>query len=177
MRRTALLCALAVAAAGCGYSTTRLLPSNYRIIYIEPFRNEIQFTQEPDERIGLTTTLPELEETVTREVINQFLIDGNLRVTTKREEADIVLDGKLVDFFRQTLRRLPDNTVEEFRLNLVASLNLRDRSGKPIFSEPNFIGDTTYLASGTSAVSESSAVAKLMTDFSRRVVERVIEDW
>ncbi|MBI3616418.1 MAG: hypothetical protein HY211_07880 [Candidatus Omnitrophica bacterium] len=172
----AVVCFLAVV-AGCGYSTTRLLPSNYRAIYIEPFRNGIQFTKEPDERTGLTTTLPALEETVTRELISQFLIDGNLRVTTKREEADLILDGKLLDFFRQALKRLPDNTVEEYRLNLVASLNLRDRSGKLIFSEPSFIGDTTYLAAGSSAVSESSAVTKLMTDFSKRVVERIIEDW
>ena len=176
MRRAAFLCVLAIV-AGCGYSTTRLLPTSYRSIYIEPFRNEIQFTREPDERIGLQTTLPELEETVTRELINQFLIDGNLRVTTKREEADLLLEGALVDFFRQPLKRLPDNTIEEFRLNLVASLNLRGRSGKLIFSEPNFVGDTTYLASGVSAVNESAAVPKLVTDFSRRVVERVIEDW
>ncbi len=168
---------LMISAAGCGYSTSRLLPSAYRTIYIAPFQNGIQITQEPSERLGLQTTLPELEETVTREVISQFLNDGNLRVTTKREEADLILDGTLIGFDRQPLRRLPDNSVEEFRLNLVATLNLRDRSGKLVFSEPNLVGDTTYIASGTSAVNESTAVSKMITDFSRRVVERVIEDW
>lgn len=169
----ALVCLL----AGCGYSTSRLLPAAYRTIYIEPFRNGIQITEETSDRLGLQTTLPEIEETVTREVINQFLTDGNLRVTTQREKADLVLEGELTNFYRQSLRRLPDNTVEEYRLNLSASLKLHDRSGKLVFSEPNLVGDATYFAAGSSAADESSAVTKLVSDFSRRVVERVIEDW
>ena len=168
---------VSLSAAGCGYSTSRMLPAAYRTIYIEPFRNGIQFTQEVSDRLGLQTTLPEIEETVTREVISQFITDGNLRITTKREEADLVLEGELTSFYRQSLRRLPDNTAEEYRLNLSASLKLHDRSGKLLFSEPNLVGDTTYFAAGSSAVNESTAVTKLVTDFSRRAVERVIEDW
>jgi len=172
----AFFCA-ALSMAGCGYSTSRLLPAAYRTIYVEPFRNGIQITAETSDRLGLQTTLPGIEETVTREVINQFLTDGNLRISTKREEADLVLEGELTSFYRQSLRRLPDNAVEEYRLNLSASLKLRDRSGKLVFSEPNLVGDATYFAAGSSAVDESTAVTKLVSDFSRRVMERVIEDW
>ena len=163
--------------SGCGYSATRLLPSNYRNVYVEPFQNKIRITEEVSERLGFQTNVPGLEEKVTRGVIDRFLFDGNLRVTTKPEEADLILTGALTDFYRQPLRRTDDSTVEEYRLNLVAALSLRDRHDNLVWEEPGFIGDATYVASGSSATSESDAVVALTNDFARRVVERVIENW
>ena len=177
MRRFLPLLLLLV--AGCGYSATRLLPSNYRTIYVEPFENKIGITQETSDRVGFQTNLPGLEEQVTRAVIDRFLLDGNLRVTNKKESADLVMDGKMLDFFRQVTRSATNdsNTVEEYRLNLVASLTVRDREGKLVVDEPNLVGDTSYFLTGPSATSESSAVSSLVTDFARRVVERVVENW
>ena len=162
---------------GCGYSTGRLLSAEHRAIYIEPFQNQIPITEEVSEQHGFQTNLPRLEERVTRGVIDQFLLDGNLRVTTEPKAADLVLGGIVQDFFRQPLRRLDDNTVEEYRLNLGARLTLRDKKGTLLWKETRLIGDTTYFVSGASAISESTAVDNLITDFSRRVVERVIENW
>ncbi len=182
MRRLAVLCLLfcvlcPLFLTGCGYSTTRLLPASYRQIYIEPLENRIPFTEEVSERYSYQANLPRLEERATRGLIDRFLFDGNLRVTTKREEADLILEGALIDFSRQPVRRTDDNTVEEYRLNLVASLTLRDKKGALVWEEPSFIGDTTYFLSGSLTKSETAAVDDLITDFSRRVVERVIEDW
>ena len=163
--------------AGCGYSMTRLLPTTYRTICIEPFKNEISITEEVSEEYGYQTYLPELEQKVTRGVINRFLFDGNLRVTSKKEEADLVLEGKVLGFVRQPIRRLDDETVEEYRLNLAGGLILRDAHGNIIVEEPNLVGDSTYFLTGASAKSESASVDELITDFSRRVVERVVENW
>lgn len=163
--------------SGCGYSTSRLLPAHYQTIYIEPFQNGIPITQEPNERSGLYTSVPQLEEKITQGVIDQFLFDGNLRVITKPELADLRLTGKLLDFYRQAVRRQDDDTVEEYRLNLTASLTLRNREGKLLLQEPNFVADTTYFVSGSLAKSETTSIAELATDFSRRVVEWVIEYW
>lgn len=168
---------LALALAGCGYSVTRLLPSAYQKIYVEPFVNRIPITAEVSERFGFQTSLPELEEKVTRGVINRFLFDGNLRITTKPEEADLKLEGELIDFNRQPVRRLEDGAVEEYRLNLAASVSARDREGKVIWQESNLVGDTTYFVTGALAKSESTAVDDLVTDFSRRIVEGIIENW
>jgi hypothetical protein len=176
MKKVALFI-LALWLAGCGYSMTRLLPANYRTIHVASLKNEVSITEEVSEYFGYQTYLPELEEKVTRGVINRFLFDGNLRVTPKKEEADLVLEGKITSFFRQGIRRLDDNTVEEYRLNLVGALTLRDRQGKLVWEEPNFVGDTTYFVTGASAKAESAAVDDLITDFSRRVVERVVENW
>ena len=176
MKRIAgfLLCVLA---AGCGYSATSMLPAGYRTVYVEPFKNEIPITEEVSERTGLQTSLPNLEEDVTRGVIDRFLFDGNLRVTTDVNKADLVLQGALTDFYRQAVRRDDSQNTEEYRLNLVATLKLRDRNGKPLWGPITLVGDSTYFLTGSSAVSESTAVRGLITDFSRRVVEKVIENW
>ncbi len=168
---------LTLCLTGCGYSTSRLLPVAYRTIYVEPLQNRIPITEEVNERLGYQANLPRLQEDVTRGVIDRFLFDGNLRVTTKREEADLVLDGEIVDFLRQPVRRLDDGSAEEYRLNLTAHLTLRDRKGTLVFEEPGLVGDTTYFVTGSSAVAETVAVGDLITDFSRRVVERVVENW
>lgn len=179
MRRTTFyfllstLCLL----SSCGYTATRLLPAYYRTIYVEPFQNRIPIAEEAGEKAGFITNFPELEERVTQEVIQRFLFDGNLRVTHSPEKADLMLSGDVVDFYRQAILRRDDNTVEEYRLNLTASLTLRDKSGKLLLQESRMVGDTAYSLTGPSAKAETVAVDELVTDFSRRVVEWVIEYW
>lgn len=168
---------LLAALSGCGYSTTRLLPVSYQTIYIEPFENQIPITEEISERTGFYSNVPELEEKVTRSVIDRFLFDGNLRVVNDPEKADLRLTGQLKDFYRQPVRRQEDDVVEEYRLNLTASLALRDRNDKLLLEESNLVGDATYFLSGALARSETAAIEDLTTDFSRRVVEWVIEYW
>lgn len=177
----ALWCSGALATvwlAGCGYSGRSLLPPTLRRIYIEPFVNKVPITSEPSELQRFATSLPRLEEDTTNTVINQFIFDGNLRVTPKREQADLVLTGELVDFRRQALRLADNGNVEEYRLNLVANLALREtQSGRLRWEERGFVGDTTYFLTGSQAKSEADAVDALLTDFAKRVVERTIEDW
>ena len=173
-----LLLALCAASAGCGDSTSRLLPTRYRTIYIDPFVNHIPFEQEPsDRRVGYQANVPRLEEDVTRAVIDQFIFDGNLRITKEKATADLLLEGEIVDFYRDSLRKTDDDTTEEFRLNLGAHVRLQDKGGNVLFDEPRLFGDTTYVAVGGFAVPETTAVQNLVSDFSRRVVERVVENW
>ena len=177
MKNRALALLLAAALSGCGYTATRLLPAAYRTIYIEPFQNKIPIVKDVDEKIGFVTNFPEIEEKVTQAVIQQFLFDGNLRISNKPENADLVLTGSVADFYRQALRRKEDSTVEEYRLNLTASVTLRDRKGKLLLEEPALVGDATYFLTGPSAKPELAAVEDLTKDFAHRVVEWVIEYW
>ncbi len=165
-------------ASSCGYTATRILPAYYRTIYVESFQNRIPIAEEVGERVGFVSNFPEIEERTTREVINRFLFDGNLRVTNQPDKADLVLTGNLLDFYRQPIRRKDDDsTVEEYRLNLTASVVLRDKKGKLLLEQSALIGDSTYFVTGPTAKTESAAVNELVTDFSRRVVEWVIEYW
>lgn len=177
MRRLLAVLGILSFCAGCGYSTNRLLPTHYQTLYVEPFENGIPLTAEISERTGYFSNIPELEEKVTRGVIDRFLFDGNLRIVTDPEKADLRLTGKLLDFYRQAVRRQEDNTVEEYRLNLTASVTLRDREGKLLLQEPNLVADTTYFVTGSLAKSETTSIDELTVDFSRRVVEWVIEYW
>lgn len=168
----------ALLVAGCGYSSRSLLPPHLRRVYVEPFVNRVPITRETSELQRFATSLPRLEEDATNKVINRFIFDGNLRVTPKKEDADLVLTGELVDFHRQALRLADDGTVEEYRLNLVANLAMREtKSGRLRWEEPGFVGDTTYFLSGSQSKTETDAVDALLTDFAKRVVERTIEDW
>jgi hypothetical protein len=163
--------------SGCGYSATRLLPVEYQVIYVEPFQNAIPIASELTERTGFIANIPRLEEDINQGLINRFLFDGNLMMTSDPEEADLILSGRLYDFHRQALRQFDNDTVEEYRLNLSAAVLLRDAKGETVLEEPALIGDTTYFLSGPDAKSESEAVADLVVDFSRRIVEWVIEYW
>lgn len=170
--------ALAFCLSSCGYTATRILPAYYRTIYVESFQNRIPIAEEIGERVGFVSNFPEIEERVTKEVINRFLFDGNLRVTNQPDKADLILTGNLMDFYRQALRRKDDDsTVEEYRLNLTASVVLRDKEGKLLLEQSALVGDSTYFVTGSTAKTESAAVNELVTDFSRRVVEWVIEYW
>ena len=168
---------LALVIAGCGYSTRSLLPPAYRTIYVEPFVNRLPITAEATELQRFTTSLPKLEEDITNGVINRFIFDGSLRVTPRKGEADLILTGELVDFHRQPLRLDDSGNVEEYRLNLVAHVALRNEEGDLLWEEPEFIGDTTYFVTGSLSKTEVTAVDALVTDFARRVVERTIENW
>ncbi len=172
-----LLTAFCLLVSSCGYTATRILPAYYRTIYVEPFQNKIPITEDVTEKIGFVTNYPEIEEKVTRGAINQFLFDGNLRVTNKPENADLTLTGAVIDFYRQPIRRKENDTVEEYRLNLSASVTLRDKAGKLLLQNSAMVGDTTYFLTGPSTRSEGAAVEDLVTDFSHRVVEWVIEYW
>ena len=170
-----VLCAVAL--SGCGYSATRLLPARYRTIHIQAFENHIAIANDISDPSSFQTNLPGIEEKVTQEVMNRFLFDGNLHVTNKPEEADLILTGRLMEFLRQAVRRNDDGTPQEYRLNLVALMTLREKDGTAVFEEERVVGDATYFRTGSSARSETLAVTDLVTDFARRVVGRVIENW
>ncbi len=166
-----VLTAVLLAITGCGYSTGSLLPSKYRTIFVENFKNSANFQSRNIHYVPLL-------EVKTREaVVNRFLFDGNLRIG-RSETADLVLRGELKGFERQELRVTENQDVQEFRINIFVDLTLWDPvEQKVMWSEPNFSGETTYFVTGPGAISESAAIEKALTDLARRVVERTLEDW
>ncbi len=118
-----------------------------------------------------------LETDITRSVINKFLFDGNVRPVAE-DSADLILKGELVEFRRDPLRYTDNDEVEEYRINLIANLSLWDRKeDKLVWEEKNFTGDAIYFVSGSQAKSEELAINDALDDLSRRIVERVVEQW
>ncbi len=165
----------AVIIAGCGYTTRSLITSSYKTIYVRPFVNKIDITEETSVARRYQTYHPLLENDITRRLIDRFILDGNLRLA-KEQDADLILSGELIDYRREALRYTgTDNkNVEEYRIDIVVNIKLYDTSNQTtLWKEDNFIGDTTYFTEG----SESTAIRTAVEDLSRRIVNRVVDVW
>ncbi len=175
----AFLLLLVCLAPGCGYSTRSLLPPHLRTIYVRPFVNKIPIADEVSARYPFQSSRPLLENDVTNAVIDRYIFDGNVKVMPAEEQADMVLTGELIAYYRDPVRYAEGReSVEEYRLSLVAHLTLTDRrKGELMWEESNFVGDTTYFVSGSLAKSDTVALDAAVEDLARRIVERTIEAW
>ncbi len=168
---------LSFIAAGCGYTTRSLICDKYRTIFITPFVNKIDLTQESAVAGKYRVYRPLLESEITRAVVDKYIFDGNLR-PVEEAAADVVLKGELLEFRRDPVRYTESDNVEEYRLNIVVNISLWDRKeDKLIWQESGFTGDTTYFTMGPQVKSEDTAVSDAMKDLARRIVERTVEQW
>jgi hypothetical protein len=159
--------------SGCGYTTKSTLPKSIKTIRVEPFKNNIDFTQGASRNLYL----PLLEVEAHNAVINRFVFDGNLKVV-ELNEADLILNGELKNYERSGLRYTDDDDVQEYRVHVTVSFTMTNvESGMLSWSEPSFVGEATYFVTGPSATTEESAVDAAIVDLARRIVERTIEDW
>jgi hypothetical protein len=178
----AICCLLPAALSGCGYTTRSMLSGKYRTIYITPFLNKVDITQEAYSASRYRIYRPLLETDITRRVINRYLFDGNLK-PAKEELADLVLKGELVEYRKDPLSYTADNTdVTEYRINIYVNLSLWDRKeNKLVWEENRFNGNATFFTSFASGnviqITENAAVNKAIEDLSRRIVERTVEQW
>jgi hypothetical protein len=174
-------CFLAVACllyiAGCGYTTRSMIVGKFRTIYIEPFVNKVDISNEAYSENKYRIYRPTLETDITQFVINKYLFDGNLR-PVKSNDADLFLKGELVEFRRDPLQYSNSDTVTEYRLNIVVNLKLWDKKeNKLLWTENNFTGTTTFFITGSNSKTEDTAINDALDDLARRIVERTVEQW
>ena len=168
---------LCLGSLSCGYTTRPGLASYLQTIYVKPFENAIDLTQLTNDYQQFPIYRHGLESDVTRAVINRFQFTGLLR-PAQSGKADCRLEGELVEFRRDALRYNASQQVEEWRLSVVVNLKFYDLHTNQLeWEEQRFTGDTTYFALGASVESEGSALTRAITDTSRRIVERTVENW
>jgi len=175
---------LSTVLSGCGYTTRSMLSGKYSTIYITPFLNKVDVTQEGYSANKYRIYRPMLETDITKKVINQYLFDGNLR-PVKEGLADLVLKGELIEYRKDPLSYDRDGTnITEYRINIYVNLKLWDqKENKLVWEENNFNGNYSFFTSFASPnvsqgnTSEESAVTKAVEDLARRVVERTVEQW
>ena len=168
---------LSVATVGCGYSTGSLLPSRLKTIYVDNFKNRIDIGQEVTESSRYTLYRPGLENDVTNAVINRFVFDGNLKIA-KKENADLMLKGDLVEYRQEALRYDAADNVEEYRIKIAVNIELVDMAAnESSWEEVGYIGEKTYKTTGRFVVSEDVAREEAIEDLARRIVERTVENW
>ncbi|MBF0512104.1 MAG: hypothetical protein HQL13_07250 [Candidatus Omnitrophica bacterium] len=173
MLRLSLSILLAFVVSGCGYTTKSLLPSNYKKIYVEAFHNKVNNVDDNNSDLYV----PLLETKIRTAVIDRFLFDGNLKVTDS-DNSDLVLTGDLLNVAQDTMRQDTNLNVQEYRIRIIVSLTLTEKStGKVLWREPSFVGETTCFLTGTPAVTQSSAINTALVDLATRIVERTTENW
>jgi len=161
-----------------GYTTQSMLPSNLKTIYVENFVNKIAMTAETSDERMYRGYKPEMQFDITKAVIDRYIFDGNLKVVDAGKASDLILTGELVDFKREPLRYDSNDNIEEFRIRLIVNLVLKDvKTGKVVWTEKEFAGESTYDTTGSLAKSERSAIEDATFDLARRIVERTIENW
>ena len=168
---------LVAVSAGCGYTTSSLLPPELDSIHVENFENKIDPAQEVSNKRASYTYWPGLETDITRAVIDGFIFDRHLDVERKSKAA-LILKGELTSFRQYPLSYDKNDNVVEFRIEITVNLQLYDNlNGKEMWEEISFMGEGTYSISGSNATSESEGVKRAVKDLAQRIVERVVEAW
>ncbi len=173
-----LIVLITVSLTACGYSTSGAnLPAGIKTIHVLPFKNKIDITSEVTTLDRFRSYRPLLEVDIRNAVIDRFLLDGALKIDDS-ENADWILEGELAEFRKDALKYTSDDeTVKEYRINIIVNISLFDKDGRIVWSEPGFTADSTYFTQGANAKSEVTAIDDALTDLARRIVERVVEDW
>ncbi len=162
---------------GCGYTTRSLLPSDLKTIYVDNFKNAINVSAEQSNLRMYRGYRPGMERDLTTAVNDKYVFDGNLGIA-REPNADLILTGELVDFRREALRYDANNNVEEYRIIMIVNIELTNhKTGKVMWTEKGFSGETTYRTSGSLAKSDTAAVNDAIIDLARRIVERTVEAW
>ena len=180
---TTICCFLTTGLTGCGYTTRSMLYGNYNTIYVAPFLNKVDITQEAFSENKYRIYRPMLETDITKKVINRYLFDGNLKLV-KESTADLVLKGELIEYRKDPLSYTADSdVVTEYRININVNLSLWDtKENKLLWQENNFNGNYSFFTSDETnsasiQVPEATAVNNAIEDLARRIVERTVEQW
>jgi len=161
-----LLLLLAFGLNGCtGYRLGSMLPPQYATVHIPTFEN--------------LTDEPFLQTPTTNAAIQEFQLDGSLRVTGE-QEADTLLIVKLNDLSLQTIQFSPERSAmgEEYRMTVTASIALVDRRTQEVITEhPRVTGYADFLVTGDMTSSRQTAIPHMASDLARGIVQRVVEVW
>ena len=162
---------------GCGYTAGSLLPSRLKTIYVESFVNKIDISREPSDRERYKLYKSGLETDITRAVIDQFIFDGHLSIVDE-EDANLVLRGDLVYYTKEAITYDQSDNVEEYRMLISVDMELLDvTTGKLMWKEAGFTGETTYQTTGRLSKNEETSVKEAVKDLAERIVEKTTEGW
>ncbi|MDB4349581.1 LPS assembly lipoprotein LptE [Omnitrophica bacterium] len=163
--------------SGCGYTAGSLLPNHLRTIYVEDFGNKIDPSSEPSGKHGFRIYRAGVETDITEAIVSQFIFDGHLHIVDK-DDADLVLRGGLLDYYKQPLRYDRFDNVEEYRVIITVDMELVDVArDSELWKEKDFIGYDTYRLTGAFASGEEEAREGAIKDLAKKIVEKVIEAW
>jgi len=166
-----------IALAGCGYTTTSLLPAELNSIHVDNFKNEINVTQVISDKRSNYSYRPGMENKITNLLVKEFVFNNALEVKSA-DNAAMLLKGALTDFKLIPLSYNRDENVEETRIEIFVSMELYNQlTGKLMWSEKRFMGEYSFALTGPNSMTEQTAIPYAIDDLVERIVERVVEAW
>ena len=166
MYKTVSVLMLILSIAGCYYTFTPNLPPGIKSVAIPIFENDTL-------HYGLETTL-------TSQVIDEFIKDGNLAVKGA-SKADSILHGRIINYVQEAAAYDVSESVSRYRISITVNVSFEDRtSGEILWQEGSLSRSVTYYAIATSAgrgETEAEATERLMEDIAQEIVRRTIEGW
>lgn len=173
IKSTFCLISLLIAAGifnGCGYTRQATLPNDFKKIFVDTTKNIIPVDD-------IYAYHPGMEMMITKAVIRRLNQDGNLQVV-KREDADVILESRLLSLTQEGMRFTSLESVEEFRMFIVMAIRLVDaKTGSVLWEEPNFTGDAEYIVSDIRSAAREEGVERAVNRTARNIVDRIVEDW
>jgi outer membrane lipopolysaccharide assembly protein LptE/RlpB len=160
------LFSVALVLAGCGYySTTSRTAKDIKSIHVPFFENQ--------------TPQPNLEITVTEEVINNLVADNTLKVTDE-EYADAVLNGAIVEFRNNPFSFDDELNAQEYNILIRVQATLYNRrKNEPIWESKIFSGDGSYFVDVVDERAQTfdGAVAESIREITEQILNITVQDW
>ena len=159
------ICLTALIVTGCGYySTTSRTAKDIKSVYVPFFSNE--------------TTQPDLDIQVTESVVDDLVDDNTLSVVNE-DQADAILQGRIVAFENRPFSFDLDLDAQEYRIliRVTASLYKR-RSNEPIWENRTITGVSTYFVEPIEGENDfDTAVDIAIFTISERILNLTVQDW
>ncbi len=124
------------------------------------------------------TAQPEIENELTQQVNQDFLVDGRMELTDT-DKANAILEGIIVQYLLEPLLLDVHNTPQQYKMRLILRLSLKDtKAGRSLWTEDAFEESTTYYVAnnlGITPEDEPTARRRLVKQLSQRIISKVIE--
>lgn len=166
-RKSGLLSAFAAVllVVGCGYyKTTPRTAKDIKSIYVPFFTNE--------------TTQPNLDIQVT-ELMVDFLVDDNTLKVVDEDQADAILQGRIVEFENRPFAFDTQLNAQSYRVlvRVVASLYKR-RTNEAIWENRDISGVSTYFVEPLEGENDfDDAVNQAVFTITERILNLTARDW
>ncbi|TET07602.1 hypothetical protein E3J84_07255 [Candidatus Aerophobetes bacterium] len=153
-----ILFSLLVLFGGCRYQWQPPFPSSISKIAIPTFLNEKTF------EYGL-------EETLTRLVIEEFLLDGRLDIV-EENEADLILEGRIDYYLKELLSGAAG--AEEYRIRIGVEVSLISGEEREVLGK---IEETTVYSLVGMIQTEDEAKNETCRKIGQELVRLIWEEW
>lgn len=162
----ALSAAAMLAVGGCGYySTSSRTAKDIKSVAVPFFENE--------------TSEPNLEVTITEQIIDNLLLDNTLKVKDEAY-ADAVLTGTVIEFFNRPFSFDTELNAQEYHIVIKVRATLFDRrKNAEIWSDKLISGDGNYFVDvvGEPAQTFDGAVTESIREITERILNLTVQDW